>query len=222
MININNVVKTYYDGMNKTEVLKGVNLMVSEGETVALMGRSGSGKSTLLNIIGGLISPTKGCVTIDGEETDYTNTNSLYKLRREKIGYVLQDFALISRKNVLNNVTFAVRSKEYREKSYAKVKGMLADVGLIDKLESYPFQLSNGEKQRVAIVRALVDNKRILLADEPTGALDAENAERIMSIIKEKVKENNMAALIVTHDKDVAAKCDRVVNIEYGMIRSGM
>ncbi|MBR5357210.1 MAG: ATP-binding cassette domain-containing protein, partial [Lachnospiraceae bacterium] len=86
----------------------------------------------------------------------------------------------------------------------------------------YPFQLSNGEKQRVAIVRALVDNKRILLADEPTGALDAENAEIIMNIIKEKVKENNMAALIVTHDKDVAAKCDRVVNIEYGIVRSGM
>lgn len=218
MININGIVKTYYDGMNKTEVLKGINLSVNDGETVALMGRSGSGKSTLLNIIGGLISPSEGEVEIDGEVTDYTDTNSLYKLRREKVGYVLQDFALISRKDVLNNVTFAVRSKEYKENHYAKVKEMLEEVGLSEKINSYPFQLSNGEKQRVAIVRALVDDKKILLADEPTGALDNQNAEIIMDIIKAKVKENNMAALIVTHDKDVAAKCDHVINIKYGVI----
>lgn len=218
MININGIVKTYYDGMNKTEVLKGINLSVNDGETVALMGRSGSGKSTLLNIIGGLISPSEGEVEIDGEVTDYTDTNSLYKLRREKVGYVLQDFALISRKDVLNNVTFAVRSKEYKENHYAKVKEMLEEVGLSEKINSYPFQLSNGEKQRVAIVRALVDDKKILLADEPTGALDNQNAEIIMDIIKAKVKENNMAALIVTHDKEVAAKCDHVINIKYGVI----
>ncbi len=218
MININGIVKTYYDGMNKTEVLKGINLSVNDGETVALMGRSGSGKSTLLNIIGGLISPSEGEVEIDGEVTDYTDTNSLYKLRREKVGYVLQDFALISRKDVLNNVTFAVRSKEYKENHYVKVKEMLEEVGLSEKINSYPFQLSNGEKQRVAIVRALVDDKKILLADEPTGALDNQNAEIIMDIIKAKVKENNMAALIVTHDKEVAAKCDHVINIKYGVI----
>ena len=215
MISVKNIHKTYYDGLKPNEVLKGISFEVKEGEMVALMGRSGSGKSTLLNILGGLLSPDDGEIVIDGEEIDFRKTD---RLRREKIGYVLQDFALISRKDVLRNVSFAVRSKKYRDKRYMAVKDLLSDVGMGDKLYSYPFQLSNGEKQRVAIVRALVDDKKILLADEPTGALDADNAESIMNIIRSNVKNRNLTALIVTHDKEIAAKCDRVINLNYGVV----
>ena len=114
MITLSDVYKSFNDGMKTVDVLKGINLDISAGEMVALMGKSGSGKSTLINIIGGLISPTSGSVSIDGNVTDYTDSNSLFKLRREKIGFILQDFALINRKTVLDNITFAVRAKEYK------------------------------------------------------------------------------------------------------------
>jgi ABC-type lipoprotein export system ATPase subunit len=204
--------------MKTVDVLKGIDLNISEGEMVALMGKSGSGKSTLINIIGGLIAPTSGSVFIDDKENDYTDSNALFKLRRAKVGFVLQDFALINRRTVLDNITFAVRTKEYREHKYAKVKELLNEVGLEKKIGEYPFNLSNGEKQRVAIVRALVDNKKILLADEPTGSLDEYNSSLIIDIIRRHVKENKTTALIVTHDPDVAKKCDRILRIDYGKI----
>lgn len=218
MITLSNVYKSFNDGMKTVDVLKGIDLNISEGEMVALMGKSGSGKSTLINIIGGLIAPTSGSVFIDDKENDYTDSNALFKLRRAKVGFVLQDFALINRRTVLDNITFAVRTKEYREHKYAKVKDLLNEVGLEKKIGEYPFNLSNGEKQRVAIVRALVDNKKILLADEPTGSLDEYNSSLIIDIIRRHVKENKTTALIVTHDPDVAKKCDRILRIDYGKI----
>ncbi len=218
MITLSNVYKSFNDGMKTVDVLKGIDLNISEGEMVALMGKSGSGKSTLINIIGGLIAPTSGSVFIDDKENDYTDSNALFKLRRAKVGFVLQDFALINRRTVLDNITFAVRTKEYREHKYAKVKELLNEVGLEKKIGEYPFNLSNGEKQRVAIVRALVDNKKILLADEPTGSLDEYNSSLIIDIIRRHVKENKTTALIVTHDPDVAKKCDRILRIDYGKI----
>ncbi|MBP5625251.1 MAG: ABC transporter ATP-binding protein [Lachnospiraceae bacterium] len=218
MITLSNVYKSFNDGMKTVDVLKGIDLNISEGEMVALMGKSGSGKSTLINIIGGLIAPTSGSVFIDDKENDYTDSNALFKLRRAKVGFVLQDFALINRRTVLDNITFAVRTKEYREHKYAKVKDLLNEVGLEKKIGEYPFNLSNGEKQRVAIVRALVDNKKILLADEPTGSLDEYNSSLIIDIIRRRVKENKTTALIVTHDPDVAKKCDRILRIDYGKI----
>lgn len=218
MITLSNVYKSFNDGMKTVDVLKGIDLNISEGEMVALMGKSGSGKSTLINIIGGLIAPTSGSVFIDDKENDYTDSNALFKLRRAKVGFVLQDFALINRRTVLDNITFAVRTKEYREHKYAKVKDLLNEVGLEKKIGEYPFNLSNGEKQRVAIVRALVDNKKLLLADEPTGSLDEYNSSLIIDIIRRRVKENKTTALIVTHDPDVAKKCDRILRIDYGKI----
>ena len=218
MITLSDVYKSFNDGMKTVDVLKGINLDISAGEMVALMGKSGSGKSTLINIIGGLISPTSGSVSIDGNVTDYTDSNSLFKLRREKIGFILQDFALINRKTVLDNITFAVRAKEYKEHRFKRVKELLCEVGLEEKICEYPFNLSNGEKQRVAIVRALVDNKKIILADEPTGSLDEYNSSLIIDIIRKRVTEAKTTALIVTHDMDVAKKCDRILHIDYGKI----
>ena len=218
MITLSDVYKSFNDGMKTVDVLKGINLDISAGEMVALMGKSGSGKGTLINIIGGLISPTSGSVSIDGNVTDYTDSNSLFKLRREKIGFILQDFALINRKTVLDNITFAVRAKEYKEHRFKRVKELLCEVGLEEKICEYPFNLSNGEKQRVAIVRALVDNKKIILADEPTGSLDEYNSSLIIDIIRKRVTESKTTALIVTHDMDVAKKCDRILHIDYGKI----
>jgi putative ABC transport system ATP-binding protein len=207
------------DGYDRIEVLKGVSFSVREGEMVAIMGRSGSGKSTLINIIGGIISPDEGNVLIDEAYTDYSDERALLKLRREKIGFVFQDFALINKKTVLENITFVVRSKNYKDNKYAKVKQLIKDVGMAEKTDKYPFQLSNGERQRVAIVRALVDNKKVILADEPTGALDSENAEKIINILKKKVKEDDRIAIIVTHDSEVAKHCDKIYYMDYGILK---
>ncbi len=218
MIKLDKIKKEYEIQGGIVPVLRNISFSVSEGEMLAIMGRSGSGKSTLLNIIGGITEPTSGEIWIGGKKVDYHNQSELYELRRKQIGYVVQNFALIGRKNVLDNVILPVHDKEYKKNHYFKAKELLEELGLQDKFNMYPYQLSNGEKQRVAIARALVDNKKIILADEPTGALDCENAENTINLFRELVKNRGITILIVTHDQEIANKCDRIIHISYGEI----
>lgn len=218
MIKLDNVVKEYKTQGGTVPVLRDITLSVNRGEMLAIMGRSGSGKSTLLNIVGGITEPTTGEVWIEGKRIDYSNQKQRYALRRKQIGYIVQNFALIGRKTVLDNVVLAVRDREYKKNHYSKAKELLEELEVLDKIHMYPFQLSNGEKQRVAIARALVDNKKIILADEPTGALDFENAENTIHLLRRLAEERGMTVLIVTHDYEIAKKCDRIVRISYGKI----
>lgn len=218
MIEIENVTKEYYDGTTKANVLKGINLKVCDGEMVAIMGRSGSGKSTLLNIVGGLVPPTTGTVSIDGKMTNYHNSADLLKLRREKVGFIVQDFALLEKKTLFENVILPVRKIESKKNNYRIIRSYLEELGLTEKLNLFPRQLSNGEKQRTAIARALADNKDILLADEPTGALDYDNANMTVDIIRREFAQRGKTVLLVTHDYEIAKKCDHIYRINYGVI----
>lgn len=218
MIKLVKIKKDYKTQGGIVPVLKNITLAVNKGEMLAIMGRSGSGKSTLLNIIGGIIEPTSGEMWIEGKRVNYNNQKELYELRRNQIGYVVQNFALISRKSVLDNVVLPIQDREYKKNHYLKAKELLEELEVLDKINMYPCQLSNGEKQRVAIARALVDDKKIILADEPTGALDCASAENTINLLRKLVKEKGITVLIVTHDREIASKCDRVIHILYGEI----
>ena len=218
MIEIRRVTKQYQTQSGKVTVLRNVNLSVQEGEMVAIMGRSGSGKSTLLNIIAGITSPTSGQVSVCDKILDYTKSGELCRLRRNLIGYIVQSYALIGNRTAWENVILPVRSREYRAHGYQKVRELLDELEMTDKVRRFPNQLSNGEKQRVAIARALVDNKKMILADEPTGAMDQKSAENTVNLLRRLAEEKGITILIVTHDMEVAKKCDRIVTLSYGEI----
>ncbi|HKM35431.1 MAG TPA: ABC transporter ATP-binding protein [Lachnospiraceae bacterium] len=220
MITLKNITKEYKSEEETLQVLSGINMHVNKGEVAAIMGRSGCGKSTLLNIVGGIITPTKGEVWIDKEKVDFESTGKLCEIRRKDIGYVVQNFALINRKTVFENIILPIKSHEYKKNHYEKVKILLEELGLESKINKYPAQLSNGEKQRVAIARAIVDDKKIILADEPTGALDYENAENIIHILQRLAKKKEITVLVATHDCEIADKCDRIYHITYGKIEN--
>lgn len=218
MIKLENIVKEYKTQGGSVPVLKDITLHINKGEMLAIMGRSGSGKSTLLNIIGGITEPTSGDVWIKGNKIDFNDKKELCALRRKHIGYVVQNFALVSRKTVWENVLLPIQSSRNKKERDIKAKNLLAELGVIDKLNMYPYQISNGEKQRVAIARALIDDKKIILADEPTGALDYQSAENTIRLLQNLTREKEITVLIVTHDQEIANKCDRITHIMYGKI----
>lgn len=218
MIEIRGVTMQYHTQGGEVSVLRDVDLSVQEGEMVAIMGRSGSGKSTLLNIIAGIIRPTSGQVSVCGKILDYTKSGELCRLRRNQIGYIVQSYALIRNRTAWENVILPVRSKEYQAHGYQKVRELLDELEMTDKVRRFPDQLSNGEKQRVAIARALVDNKKIILADEPTGAMDRVSAENTINLLRRLTEEKKITILIVTHDMEIAKKCDRIVTLSYGEV----
>ncbi len=214
VIEVKNLYKSYGKKDNRSEIFVDASLKVEEGELVALMGRSGSGKSTLLNILSGLQMPDSGSVSINGRKINYDNARERILLRRDMIGYVIQDFGLISRRSAWENVTIMVRSKKYKSDDHRLVHRLFSELGIADKENSYPQYLSNGEKQRVAIVRALIDDKKIILADEPTGALDVENAGEVMRIFRSLTETRNCTIIIATHDPEIAKSCDRIIYIK--------
>jgi putative ABC transport system ATP-binding protein len=213
-----NLRKVYMLGKVPVEALRGVNLKVEEGEFLSVLGPSGSGKSTLLNLIGALDKPTDGKVFVDGVDVSTLNENELASLRR-KIGFVFQFFNLIPRFTALENVEMPMAiagvGKEERRKHAAE---LLETVGLADRMNHKPTELSGGEQQRVAIARALTNNPRFLLMDEPTGNIDSKNAYEIIQLVKRLNREKGVTIIMVTHDQRLASEANRTVHMLDGLI----
>ena len=221
ILNLQNIFKDYYQEKLVVPVLKDVSLSVEEGEYVAIMGPSGSGKTTLMNIIGCLDLPTSGSYELAGQDVLKLKDKELSDLRLSSIGFVFQSFHLMPRETALENVSlplsYTAAKKAERKERATKA---LERVGLGDRVNFRPTQLSGGQKQRVAIARAMVNNPKILLADEPTGALDQKSGEQIMELFS-KLNEEGVTIVMITHDAKVAARAKRVVRIIDGEIHEG-
>ncbi|MBX9825535.1 MAG: ABC transporter ATP-binding protein [Xanthobacteraceae bacterium] len=214
-----NVEKVLGTGPAQVRALKGVSLTLRGGELTLLMGPSGSGKTTLLSILGCMLSPTQGMVRVRGEAIAGKGPEELAKIRRENIGYVFQSYHLFPTLTAADNVRLALDVRdEGGRKAKKRAREALARVGLAQKTINYPKQLSGGEQQRVAIARAVVGEPSVILADEPTAALDAENGKAIMGILAEIAKDPNRGVLVVTHDPRLVPYADRIVHIEDGNI----
>ncbi|UAC48010.1 ABC transporter ATP-binding protein [Bacillus aquiflavi] len=218
MMRLNNIKKVYGNGSLQVPVLHGINLTITDGEFVAIMGPSGSGKSTLMNIIGFLDTPTEGTVILNEEEVRLVGESRLAKLRNEHIGFVFQQFFLLPKLSALKNVEVpllyaGVPKKERMERS----KEMLTKVGLANRFDYLPNQLSGGQKQRVAIARARVNNPTIILADEPTGALDTKTSAQIMELFVQ-LNQEGKTVIIITHEKEIAMYSNRILTLRDGLI----
>jgi putative ABC transport system ATP-binding protein len=212
------VSKVHGTGAAEVHALRGVSLSVSSGELVAVMGPSGSGKSTLLTIAGSLDEPTSGQVLVAGIDLSGASLNDQAKLRRRLIGYVFQDFNLLAGLTAVENVTLPLELDGVGAKT-ARPAGMkaLGELGVADRADRFPDELSGGERQRVAIARAVIGDRQVLLADEPTGALDSVNGEAVMRLLRAAC-QRGVAGLVVTHDPQLAACADRVVFLRDGRI----
>lgn len=215
LLELENICKSFKIGDSTMVVHKDLNFSVERGELVAVMGKSGCGKTTLLNILAGVDYPDSGKYMFDGKEVVIKNTNAGIKFRRNKIGMILQHFALINDYTVYDNVEMGLwetkLSKTDRKK---KVEEVLSRLGILNLKDQYPDKLSGGEKQRVAIGRAIVCNPMLVLADEPTGSLDSETEKEIIDLIKDLNRTLGMTFIIVTHDEEVAESCGRIVLLQ--------
>jgi putative ABC transport system ATP-binding protein len=219
MLELRQVSKSYGQGDAEVHALREVSLTAEEGEMVAVMGPSGSGKSTLLTIAGTLEEPTSGEVLIAGQAVNKVSRNTKARLRRRVIGYVFQDFNLLPGLTAAENVSLPLELDGLSARK-ARVPGLrgLERLGLGKRAAHYPDQLSGGERQRVAIARAIVGERRLLLADEPSGALDSANAQAVMRLLLDACKQDGMPAVVVTHDAQLASWADRVVFLRDGRV----
>ena len=214
MIRLNKIRKAYKLGESEFVALKNISLNINKGEFVSIIGKSGSGKSTLIKIIGLIDSDYSGELFIDGQSMINMNDNEISK-KRQHIGFVFQDFQLLERYNVYKNVEIPYIIK-YKRTNRALIESVLMSLDLLDKQDNLPNELSGGQKQRVAIARALVTSPSIIIADEPTGALDNTNTQEVMKILKQ-VNIKGITVLVVTHDIDIAKQCDRIIEISDGV-----
>lgn len=216
---LTNVEKTYKKGGQKTEALKSTNLSIARGTSVALMGPSGSGKSTLLQLIGGLDKPSAGRIEVDGNSPQDLSDAKRSSFRRKTIGFVFQQFYLQPFLSAADNIVLPMRINGISAKNaHITALGLLDKVGLLDKAKHSPAELSGGEMQRIAIARAIANNPKILLADEPTGNLDRDNANSIIGLFK-KLNQDGTTVIIVTHDELVAQNFSRIIRIEDGSLQ---
>jgi putative ABC transport system ATP-binding protein len=218
MIQLHDIHKVYFLGKRELEVLRGIDLNVEKGEMVAIMGPSGSGKTTLLNVIGCLDKPTSGSYYLEGKEVSRLSSGELAKVRGQKIGFVFQTFNLLPFLSALGNVELGMRYSGGTDG--LRAKEALAKVGLADRTNHRPNELSGGEQQRVAIARALAKNPPLILADEPTGNLDSRSGAEIMSILDNLHAEQGITILMITHDPNIARHCQRIVHIRDGQIET--
>ncbi len=218
MIELRNLFKIYGSGENEVRALDGINLTINKGEFVAIVGQSGSGKSTCMNIIGCLDVPTEGHYVLEGTDVSTMSDNQLSEIRNKKLGFIFQQYNLIQGISILENVELpllyaGVGKAERREKAMQS----LSRVGIEAKAKNFPSQLSGGQQQRVSIARALAGNPSVILADEPTGALDSKTGREVLSFLQELHKEGNTIVLI-THDNSIARKAKRIVRLSDGKI----
>lgn len=219
LVSLRDVKKSYVRGKQKVEVLHGIDLAIERGEFLALMGPSGSGKTTLLSIMGCILSPTDGELSILGHSTKGLDGERLAELRRRHIGFVFQSYNLFPTLTALENVRLALDVRGIRgARAHEEANKALVAVGLGHRLKNYPRNLSGGEQQRVAVARALAGSPALLLADEPTAALDAENGQAVMALLAELASDKSRAILAVTHDHRTLPYADRIVRIEDGRI----
>ena len=220
IINMRGIVKRFYIGTpNELTVLKGIDLDVYEGEFVAVVGASGSGKSTLMNIIGSLDRPTEGSYILDDIDISKAKDSELSGIRNKKIGFVFQTYNLIAKTNAIKNIEvpmlYAGMSLRDRNK---RAEELLALVGMEDRMHHLPEELSGGQKQRVAIARAMANDPSIILADEPTGALDSSTGRMVMDIFHKLHKEQGKTIILITHSPELADECERIITIKDGEI----
>lgn len=216
IVTFENVSRVYKSGDHELKALDNVNLSLEEGKFVVVLGPSGAGKSTLLNLLGGLDSPTSGVITVDGKDISTLSDNQLAEYRAAKVGFVFQFYNLIPTLTVYENVALV---KEIAPNAL-DAKSMLEKVGLGDHMKNFPAQLSGGEQQRVSIARALAKNPKILLCDEPTGALDSETGALVLKLLLSMARNYGKTIVIVTHNQNIAKMADVVIKVKNGKIKS--
>lgn len=216
-VEVKNIRKSYGEGEGRVEVLKGINLQINKGETLALVGKSGSGKSTLLSLLAGLDKSNSGEIQIEGKSITGMSEKDLTRFRATHMGIVFQQFHLVSTLTALENVLLPLELLK-REGAKERAQELLEAVGLLHRAHHLPSQLSGGESQRVAIARAMATKPSILFADEPSGNLDEETGEKVMDLLFKMVSESGTTMVLVTHDLDLAKKCSRVVHLEHGSL----
>lgn len=213
-IEVKNISKTYKTGNIDVEAVKGVSFEVEKGEVVIIVGESGAGKTTLLNILGGMDTATKGKVIIDGRDVSNYNAKQLTKYRRDDIGFVFQFYNLVQNLTAKENVELATQIC----KNTKDPEEVLKQVGLENRMNNFPSQLSGGEQQRVSIARAVAKNPKLLLCDEPTGALDYKTGKEVLKLLQDMARNNNMTVIIITHNQAIAPMADRIIKMRSGQI----
>lgn len=217
---VKDINKTFGEKSSKTEVLKDINFEVKDGEFIILNGASGSGKTTLLTILGGLLSQTSGDVVYEGKSLFERHTNKAH-LRLNDIGFIFQASHLVPYLKVLDQLTLVGKEAGMSSKeAQARAKALLTKIGLEEQLNSYPHMLSGGQQQRVAIMRALMNHPKIVLADEPTASLDASRAQEVVEMIRKQIKDNQMIGIMITHDESLFKYADRIIELYDGKIKN--